>query len=206
MKRRKILAIRSIHPYEPYVPASATKLIVGSIPPFRFCHPSGKLESNDVRFYYGSSSNSFWPLLTEVTSQNFTYQNTSNAISERKDFLKAKNIGITDIIESCVHQDGHSDDNSLKEIELRPLDQLLLKYPKIDTIICTSDFVRRKINKFALKGNKCLSLNEKREGKIIINAKEYKVIVLYSPSRGGLRRLGPFGKEKRKEQYKEVFN
>lgn len=206
MQKKQESSIRSIHPYEPYVPANATKLIVGSIPPFRFCYSNGELESNDVRFYYGSNSNSFWPLLAEVTSQNFSYQNSDKAITERKEFLKTKNIGITDIIDSCIHKDGHSDDNSLKEIKLRPLDQLLEKYPKIDTIICTSDFVRRKVNKFALIGNKCLSLNEKREGTIIINSKEYKIIILYSPSRGGLRRLGTNGKEKRKKQYLDVFS
>lgn len=197
---------RSIHPYKPFVPKNATKLIIGSIPPFRFCHNNEKLNENDVRFYYGSNKNSFWPLLEEMTKTSFTYENTEAAIIERKQFLKDINIGITDIIESCIHKNNRSDDNSLKEKINRPLDELLIKYPKINTIICTSDFVRREINKFALRGNKCSFLNKKREGKIIINDKEYNVVVLYSPSRGALRGLGKNGKEKRKKQYMEVFN
>lgn len=203
---KKRIESRSIHPYEPFVPRTATKIIVGSIPPFRFCHSNEELNENDVRFYYGSNKNSFWPLIGEVTKISFTYENTENAIKERKQFLKDRNIGITDIIESCIHKNNHSDDNSLKEIINRPLAELLLKYPNINTIICTSDFVRREVNKFALRGNKCTKLNKKREGKIIINAKEYNVIVLYSPSRGALRGLGKNGKEIRKNQYQKVFN
>jgi len=27
----------SKHPFEPFIPANATKLIIGTIPPYRFC-------------------------------------------------------------------------------------------------------------------------------------------------------------------------
>ena len=34
--------VRSIHPYEPYIPEGATKLIIGTMPPFRFCTSGGR--------------------------------------------------------------------------------------------------------------------------------------------------------------------
>ena len=39
------------HPYEEYIPENATKLILGTIPPYRFCIRQG-LHADDVDFYY----------------------------------------------------------------------------------------------------------------------------------------------------------
>ena len=51
------------HPFPPFVPTNATKLIIGSIPPQRFCNQKENgisLYPDDVNFYYGSRDNSFW--------------------------------------------------------------------------------------------------------------------------------------------------
>ena len=51
----------SIHPYREYIPENASKLIIGTIPPFRFCVSGEKrLYPRDVDFYYGSRDNGFW--------------------------------------------------------------------------------------------------------------------------------------------------
>ena len=47
----------STHPYEPYIPDNATKLIIGSIPPQRFCIKHSIIDNDDVKFYYGSKDN-----------------------------------------------------------------------------------------------------------------------------------------------------
>ena len=197
--------MRSIHPYKPYIPTTATKLIIGSIAPYRFCNKKGILNKKDVRFYYGSYKNQFWHLLEEVTNKRLDYENTEDAVNQRKDLLRSYNIGITDVVKSCIHKDGKSDDKSLIDIEYRKIDKLLIKYKKIDTLICTSSFVVTKLNMFARKKYHA-SPNDKRMGTITINNKEYKVVVLYSPSPYALMGLGKDGILKRKQQYVSVFN
>ena len=117
--------VRSIHPYEPYIPEGSTKLIIGTMPPFRFCTSGGRaLHDNDVDFYYGSRDNSFWKLLSEVTGTTLEFVNTTEAVNQRKQLLQELHIGITDIVGSCIHRNGKSDDASLISIEPKPLDKL----------------------------------------------------------------------------------
>lgn len=196
--------MRSIHPYKTYIPDNTTKLIIGSIPPYRFCNKKERLNKKDVGFYYGSYKNQFWHLLEEATNIKLDYENTEKAVIQRKALLKSYNIGITDVVKSCIHKDGKSDDKSLIDIEYRKIDKLLKKYKKIDTLICTSSFVVTKLNMFASKKYRA-SINNKRIGTIIINNKEYKVIILYSPSPYALMGLGIDGISKRKAQYISVF-
>lgn len=40
------------HPYPPFIPDNATRLIVGTLPPPRFS--LGQLKPDDVKFCYGS--------------------------------------------------------------------------------------------------------------------------------------------------------
>ena len=206
----------SIHPFEPYIPEGAIALIIGTMPPYRFCQKvpqkndppevyippileNGKVdEKGDIYFYYGSRDNSFWELLSEVTHR------TLDTEKRCKDFLKEFNIGILDILESCRHKDEKSDDNSLEDREYQPLSKLLIKYPNINTLIYTSKkagiWTREKHN---TKYNKDL-----RKDQIFINGKVYEEIYLYSPSSlalKGLSKGGIDGKEKRLKQYTEVF-
>ena len=119
--------VRSIHPYEPYIPEGPTKRIIGTMPPFRFCTSGGRtLHDNDVDFYYGSRDNSFWKLLSEVTGTTLEFVNTTEAVNPRKQLLQELHIVITDIAISCIHHNGRSDDASLIFFETKPLDNLLL--------------------------------------------------------------------------------
>lgn len=63
----------SNHPYEPYIVDDATKIIIGSMPPYRFCIENGKIYDDDVNFFYGSNRNNFWKLVGEVTNTNFLF-------------------------------------------------------------------------------------------------------------------------------------
>lgn len=192
----------SIHPYESYVPINATKLIIGSIPPYRFCVDGAKLDNNDVRFYYGSSKNNFWKLVGEVTSTKFDFLNTDDAVNQRKKWLTDYNIGITDVVSKCIHDGCRSDDGSLLQIVYSDIDKLLENNTKINTLICTSDFVRKHLKKI-IKG-KWTKLDSKLWS-VDINGKMYKLIVLYSPSPSALRGMGKDGCKKRKDQYADIF-
>ena len=193
--------LRSKHPYEAYIPPNASKLIIGTIPPYRFCVPDGKLQHGDVNFYYGSKDNSFWKLIAEVTGEKLHYENTEEAVKERKSLLDRMHIGITDIVESCIHTDQKSDDASLSEIRQKDLAQLLSDHAEIDTLIYTSQFVAGLVGKCADKTYHYW-LKPSREGCIYIGGKLYRVIVLYSPSRNALRSVS---EAERLEQYQSVF-
>ena len=112
------------------------------------------------------------------------------------------NAGITDIIESCTHTDGKSDDKSLKNIVQKNISGLLLQYPSIKELIYTSKFIISQVNKSCGDHTYHQWNSGKMDGSIKINNKYYSVHILYSPSPNALRRIT---KEKRMDRYKEVF-
>lgn len=195
----------SHHPYEPFIPENATKLIIGSIPPYRFCQNCEKLYNEDVRFYYGSKDNSFWKIISEITNIKLDFENTEKAITQRKDLLSFLKIGITDVIDACYHLNGKADDKSLKIIKQRDLRDLLMHHPQIDTLIYTSDFVKSQMNTIVDKNYHSLENKAERKWSTIINGKEYHVVVLYSPSPNALRGI-PGGEKTRHNQYKNIFS
>ncbi len=198
----------SIHPYEPFVPRGATRLIVGTMPPYRFCIEPKQLNITDVDFYYGSKDNEFWHLVEQVSGETFDYELTEKAIAQRKAFLEKRKIGITDIVKSCTHINGKSDDASLKSIEPKPLQLLLEANKTIDTLIYTGrnnqqNSVKWLINHFAAdRGYHNKIANGIVDNSVLIGGKTYSVILLCSPSPNALRSIDS---KIRLEQYKAVF-
>lgn len=144
--------VRSIHPYDPYVSENATKLIIGTMPPLRFCTSRKKdLFQNDVDFYYGSRDNAFWKLLSEVTGVTLDFDNTTEAVNQRKQLLVDLNMGITDVIKSCAHLNRSAADSSLDAIEPKPLDQLLLEHPNIGELVYTNRCFVKNRSTFSLQ-------------------------------------------------------
>ena len=194
----------SHHPFAPYIPEDATKLIIGTIPPFRFCETNPELRKDDVFFYYGSNDNSFWELIGEAINKKFTYTNSESSINERKEALRSLKMGITDIIESCIHENGESSDSKLKNITKKDIDVLLKANPQIDTLIYTSEFVKKLMNDH-FKTYHTLTPDQPKAQSVKIDHKTYKVHILYSPSPSALRNMGTDGKQKRLEQYKRIL-
>lgn len=197
----------SIHPYKPHICRGATKLIIGTMPPYRFCtNGIKKLCKEDVDFYYGSKDNYFWGLMSEITNQKLQRKNTKEAIEERKVLLDSLKVGIMDVIKSCVHKNGKSDDKSLGNIELNSelIKEKLLEFPSINTLIYTSRFIISKMadKRISDKGYHNWNPENKMDGTIYINGKKYQVRILYSPSPSASRRVS---KQKRLERYKAVF-
>ncbi len=196
--------MKSQHPFQPFIPINSTKLIIGTIPPPRFCKEPYHLLEDDVNFYYGSRDNHFWPLLEEVFKTKFEYLNNSKSNEQRQKLLESLNIGITDIIEICYHENNQASDDKLKEIEYKDLRQILIDFPSIDTLIYTSEFVKKLVNDYFKTYHSKISNNPKEQS-IKINGKLYKVHILYSPSPLALRNMGDNGVDKRKKQYREVL-
>jgi len=83
------------HPYTPFIPKNATKLIVGTLPPPRFS--VGNLKKGDVNFCYGSIDGQLWKILDEIFSLDLHFENTNLAIQQRKDFLNENKQFILDL-------------------------------------------------------------------------------------------------------------
>ncbi|WCO00963.1 uracil-DNA glycosylase family protein [Psychroserpens ponticola] len=123
------------HPYQPFIKSDTTKLIVGTLPPPRFS--TGELLEKDVNFCYGSYYNSLWLFIDKIHNLKLRYDNSQEAIDERKDFLVKHNIGVCDIVESAEREKVDASDLGMKNIKLRNIIKYLKEYSNIDTILFT---------------------------------------------------------------------
>ena len=123
------------HPYPPFIPKNATKLIVGTLPPPRFSN--GLLKKGDVNFCYGSIDGQLWPILNKIFNLNLEFESSNFAIQQRKNFLKNRGIGICDIVASCERIKIDASDLGMQNIKLRDLISYIKTHPKIDTLLLT---------------------------------------------------------------------
>ncbi|MBT0608816.1 uracil-DNA glycosylase family protein [Aequorivita echinoideorum] len=124
-----------IHPYPPFIPENATKLIVGTLPPPRFT--TGELREGDVDFCYGSRDGQLWLILDKIFGLNLKFETTTEAIEQREKFLKSRNIGICDMVSSAKRAKVDASDVGMLEVELRDLVRVLQENPKINTLLFT---------------------------------------------------------------------
>ncbi len=124
-----------IHPYQPFFPEGATRLIIGTLPPPRFT--TGDLNDRDVDFCYGSSNGLLWPVLDRIFELHLKYETTAYAADQRKNFLTNKGIGVCDIVDRCERDKIDASDLGMQNIKLRDIISYLKQYPKIDTLIFT---------------------------------------------------------------------
>ena len=121
------------HPYKPFIQKDTTKLIVGTLPPPRFT--TGKLLERDVDFCYGSCYNSLWLYIDKIHNLELLYDNSQEAIDQRKQFLIKQRIGICDIVESAEREKIDASDLGMTNIVLRNLVGYLNQYPRIETLL-----------------------------------------------------------------------
>ncbi|NCP60749.1 MAG: uracil-DNA glycosylase family protein [Flavobacteriales bacterium] len=145
------------HPYQPFIKKDTTKLIVGTLPPPRFS--TGQLLEKDVDFCYGSYYNSLWLFLDAIHDLTLRFDNSQEAVDQRKAFLINHNIGVCDMVESCQREKIDASDLGMKNIELRNLLGYLTQYPNIDTLLFTGGnskngpeyFFRKHLKDYGLK-------------------------------------------------------
>lgn len=126
---------RHTHPYPPFIPEHAEKLIVGTLPPPRFT--TGDLKEGDVDFCYGSRDGQLWPILDKIFNLNLSYETTAQAVEERKQFLIHHKIGICDIVESAFREKIDASDLGMQDVELRDLVSKLESVSTIHTLLFT---------------------------------------------------------------------
>lgn len=123
------------HPYPPFIKEDTTKLIVGTLPPPRFS--MGRLLEKDVDFCYGSYFNSLWLFIDKIHHLNLRFDNSEEAVTQRKEFLVEHKIGICDIVASAERIKIDASDLGMQNIQLRNLIGYLQEYPNIDTLLFT---------------------------------------------------------------------
>src|SRR5690606_34826798 len=90
---------------------------------------------------------------------NLRYDNSEEAVIQRKEFLIAHQIGICDIVESCEREKIDASDLGMQNIHLRNLIGYLQNFPNVDTLLFTGGdskngpayFFRKHLKTYGLK-------------------------------------------------------
>jgi len=200
-----------IHPYPPFIPENATKLIVGTLPPPRFT--TGELKEGDVDFCYGSRDGQLWPILDKIFGLDLKFETTAEAIEQREHFLIKRGIGICDMVASAKRDKVDASDIGMLEVELRDLVAVLQQNPKIETLLFTGGnskngpeyFFRRKIKEYNLS----LKLVSNKVPRIHTfqlpeSGRNVKTVSLIAPSGAANRAVGSLAAYKKmKEKFPE---
>jgi len=201
------------HPYEPFIPENATKLIVGTLPPPRFT--TGELKVNDVDFCYGSRDGLLWPVLDKLFDLGLKYENTHEAIEQRKRFLIHRGIGICDVVQSGQRDKIDASDLGMEHVELRNMTEILGQHPKIDTLLFTGGnskngpeyFFRKHLKQHPEEINlKVISEEVPRIYQFLLEGRIIKTVSLTAPSGSANRAIGSMKLYKTLKKKNPEFN
>lgn len=200
-----------IHPFEPFIPENATKLIVGTLPPPRFT--TGHLKEGDVDFCYGSRDGLLWPVIDRVFDLDLKFETTEEAVAERKNFLENKGIGICDAVESCRRDKIDASDLGMLDVELRDLISILRDHEKIETLLFTGGnskngpefFFRRHLKGYGLK-LKIVSNHVPRIHQFLLDGRSINTVSLTAPSGSANRAIGSMQVYKDLKKHNPEFN
>lgn len=183
------------HPFPPFIPGSATKLIVGTIPPPRFS--TGELFDEDVDFCYGSKYGLLWPIMDSIFDLDLSFENTAEAIRERKFFLDKAGIGICDMVAHCLRDKMEASDLGMRDVKLRDLTGLLVNNERISTLLLMGGgskngpeyFLREHLKRQDIKLTRT-SADRPKIHEFIIGGRKIKAVSLISPSSAANRAIG----------------
>ncbi len=183
------------HPYQPFIPKNATKLIVGTLPPPRFS--TGNFKDGDVDFCYGSRDGLLWKILDKIFDLNLSFETTKKAVKQRKDFLIGHKIGICDVVASCYREKIDASDLGMQGVIFRNLIGYLKEYTTIDTLLFTGGnskngpeyFFRKHLKNYGLKMD---ILNDElpKIHQFLLGERVIKTVSLISPSGSANRAIG----------------
>ena len=213
---------KHFHPFAPYINNDTKFLIMGTLPPPRFC--TGELKPDDVQFCYGSKDNLLWKLLSHIYDTKLLYDNSQQAVAQRKELLKINKIGICDIVEYC-HRDkiDASDIGMCEPIVYRDILGLIKKYKELKTIVFMGGLCKNSPEYFLKRILKENSIKyehiSKKEHFFYFDNREIKTVNVTSPSNAANRAIGAnliYKKNKikdknystfdfRVEEYKKIF-
>lgn len=105
--------------FDPIIAPKPRVLILGSMP---------SVTSLQLQQYYGYRHNRFWRILSACFDMPIT------TYEEKKTIIKQQSLALWDVIHAC-EREGSLDAKISHEI-VNPIDQLILQYPSIHTVIC----------------------------------------------------------------------
>jgi len=183
------------HPYKPFVNIDTKIIIMGTLPPPRFC--TKELKSGDVDFCYGSKDNLLWKIFNKIFSLNLLFENSREAIKQREHFLKNNKIGICDIVKSCNRKIFDASDSSMFDIKLRDVLKYLKQYKNIDTIFFTGKNSKNSPEYFLKKILKKQNIDFiqvkddfLRVHKFVFDTRTFTAVSLISPSNAANKSIG----------------
>lgn len=199
------------HPYAPFIPIGATKLIVGTLPPPRFS--LGELREGDVDFCYGSRDGMLWQIMDQIFKLDLKYETTSQAVEERKNFLIEHGIGICDMVESCMREKVDASDLGMSNVVLRDQIEILKKHPSIKTMLFTGGnsrngpeyFFRRLLKQYDM-GLKVIANDVPRVHQFVLDGRLINTISLIAPSGSANRAVGSMDLYKQLKRKNPEFN
>lgn len=187
---------KHIHPYPPYIPQNAKKLIVGTLPPPRFAERNFK--PGDVDFNYGSRDGQLWVILGRIFDVNFLFETTKAAIDQRKNFLIKHEIGIADMVSCAYREKVDASDIGIKQYELRDLIAVLKENPSINKILFTGGnskngpeyFFRKHLKDYDNIHLKRIGETSPRVHEFILENRKIQTVSLTAPSGAANRAVG----------------
>ena len=183
------------HPYQPFLHQNTKAIIVGTLPPPRFCMQEYKKE--DVLFCYGSQDNLLWRALDIIYELHLDFNNTQTAVQQRKAFLQQYQIGICDIVDSCKREKIDASDIGMKDVILRDILGYLKVYKQIQTLIFTGGycknspeyFLRQVLKKHHITYTN-ISSQLPKQHQFEFDNRVFQTISLTSPSNAANRSIG----------------
>lgn len=204
------------HPYPPFLQPDTEKIIVGTLPPPRFS--TGELFDRDVDFCYGSHHNSLWLFLDRIFNLKLRFDNSEEAINQRKQFLIQRKIGVCDIVQSCNREKIDASDLGMTQIKLRDLIGYINTHKNIHTILFTGGnskngpeyFLRKQLKEHDIAISKLVDVVP-RIHQFNINAENkrkrfIKTVSLTSPSGSANRAIGSMPLYKQLKQRNPEFS
>lgn len=135
--------MREQHPYGEFIPKNADSMIIGSFPIGKFSNPKRRheIKKHELEFFFGGEKNLLWKLLGNVFSMP-----VKTAEQVRK-MLRAKKLGVGDVIRSCKRKNGGGSDSDLYDIEWNMDLIQVIRNNDIKTLYFTSKKVETWFNK-----------------------------------------------------------
>lgn len=171
------------HPFDTVTFPGVKYLVIGTFPTHK--------DNFRYDFFYSGKENLFWEIIETVFKHTFQFHSDKKAVKERQDFLKAKNIGMTDMYEMCYRKNNYSTDENLFPIILTDIFSLLDKNSTIERLILTSRTevfgALGLLKTYFLQKHKVFPTIVKRpdkimEGQFRFKERDIKIFIPYSPS------------------------
>lgn len=194
------------HPYPPYIPDGATKLIVGTLPPPRFSQ--GLLKEGDVDFCYGSVDGQLWKILAGVFDIELEVNDIEKAKIQRERLLIQHKIGICDMVEYCYREKIDASDLGIQDPVFRPIISILQEHKSVDTLLFTGGnskngpeyFFRKHLKEYPEIALKSIQEQVPRIYEFKLDNRTIRTVSLTAPSGSANRAIGSM------QAYKEMKN